>query len=409
MTTKRRPALILCLLLGGFFSGNTISKASNSTNPIEILFIGDSFTHGRHDPALSYNWQFVNDMNMVSSDLYPSGTQSYPLPTSTNYILGATYCEPHPWGGIPGIFKQLTDEAGLNYNVSLSLRSATSLQEKFLNYYETNGYWNTRGNATSQKWDVVILQEQSSLPLPTNYGGNPQQFMAYAYEYQQLINVGAATNFSDAQIGAGTSTTVNYIPANTNANPSAKVYLEETWAYPCNVEKHFNTYVDNNSPVGGPIVALNSSNRPTFQYLHYTKYKTTEKNLLAMSTDLHNSFETAFRSNTNSSGLKNYAGVIPVGDAFMRAVTKKVAKGHAFYGANYEYIADTLNLDLWWQDRLHPTACGAYLSALTIVGKVTGINPTSFGTNDQAAQELGINPTDAGKLQSVASETLGYK
>src|SRR5262244_4439661 len=58
-----------------------------------------------------------------------------------------------PFGGIPGIFLKLTQEAGLNYNVSIDTISSATL----------NGTW---GNATNlpvisaSKWDHVVLQEQ---------------------------------------------------------------------------------------------------------------------------------------------------------------------------------------------------------------------------------------------------------
>ena len=419
MTPERRHSLLFSLVFTGLFCAPVHSQANtgstNTTNAIQILFVGNSFSFGRVDPVMTYNWREVSDLTAASSDAYPYDTHSYPTPHDSNYsytnaeAIAGGYYEPHPWGGVPAIFKQLTMEMGLNYSVSHSLRGSATLKGQFLNMYATNGYWNTRGNATNQPWDVVILQENSSRPLPTNKSGDPQLFQLYAYEYQQLINKGLATNFSESQYITNGSTKIYSIPANPNANPNAKVYLEETWAYPQYVEKHYQTSGDDYTAAGEPVIKLNSSNKPYFETLYYTKARSTVKNLYAMTTDLRISYQKAYASNTNSSGSNNYAGIIPVGDAFQLAISTNIAKGSNFYTANYEYRADTASIDLWWHDRMHASVYGSYLSALTIFGKVTGIDPYNFGTNDQAAEELGISPTYAGKLQSVASKTLGYK
>jgi hypothetical protein len=49
---------------------------------------------------------------------------------------------------------------------------------------------------------------------------------------------------------------------------------------------------------------------------------------------------------------------------------------------------------------------GSYLSALVIFGKLTGINPATFGATEKAAADLGIGPGDAVRLQRVAWEQL---
>ncbi len=63
-------------------------------------------------------------------------------------------------------------------------------------------------------------------------------------------------------------------------------------------------------------------------------------------------------------------------------------------------------INLWWDDYLHASKYGSYLSALVIFGKLTGINPATFGATEKAAADLGIGPGDAVKLQRVASEQL---
>ena len=134
-----------------------------------ILFVGNSFTHGNEDPVYSYNKAAVTDLN-------GSGI-----------------------GGIPGIFKKLTTEAGLAYNVSLETASGQTLSWHYANKASLIG---------QAGWNTVVLQEQSTTPLPTSRGGAPSDFMAGASNLRSLVLA---------------------------ANPSASVYLYETWASPTSV------------------------------------------------------------------------------------------------------------------------------------------------------------------------------
>jgi hypothetical protein len=157
---------------------------------------------------------------------------------------GTNPWEPHPWGGIAGIFKQFTVQKGLDYDVSMSTRNAASLRGHFLN--TANTAWDLRGNIASQKWDVVVLQEQSDAALPVGMGknANPAQFAAYANKIEQFIHSGAAQTYTEAQLydglaacqatgaTANSCNTVRNIPQNVNASADTKVYLTETWARP---------------------------------------------------------------------------------------------------------------------------------------------------------------------------------
>ena len=121
-----------------------------------ILFIGNSFTFGRVDPVMSYNTDHVRDMTA-------------PVPgTSFEDLTGSNEFEPHPWGGIPGIFYEFASQAGLTYDVALSTRNAASLQGHYLNSNPAN--WDLRGNLASQAWDTVVLQDNSTQALPSGAG-----------------------------------------------------------------------------------------------------------------------------------------------------------------------------------------------------------------------------------------------
>src|SRR5690349_24955947 len=87
-------------------------------DPVSILFVGNSYTFGRVDPVMSYNAANVTDLTagMWAAD-----------------ATGSNAFEPHPWGGVPGIFKQFTVQAGLDYDVALSTRNAASLRGHYLN------------------------------------------------------------------------------------------------------------------------------------------------------------------------------------------------------------------------------------------------------------------------------------
>ncbi len=136
---------------------------------IDILFVGNSFTHGHNDPVMSYNKSAITDANGTS------------------------------YGGVPGIFKKLTDQAGLSYNVTIEAVSSATL----------SGLYSTKASVIGQsKWDVVVLQENSTYPLPASHGGHPSTFFTGADNIQNLV---------------------------LSKNPAAELYLYETWASPTSV------------------------------------------------------------------------------------------------------------------------------------------------------------------------------
>jgi hypothetical protein len=375
--------------------------------PISVLFVGNSYTFGRVDPVMSYNTDNVDDMTRPRPEL--------PDPNFTD-TTGTRVWEPHPWGGVPGIFKQLTVQAGLEYAVSMSARNAASLRGHYLN--TANDDWNLRGNIAKQKWDVVVLQEQSDASLPKGRGANanPALFSAYADKIERYIHIGAADFYREREIFGGTTaacqsmtglnaTNCNRqrdVPINPNASAQTKVYLTQTWARPDMVFPHLSTIADANYPTppdGRPIV---DTTDPAFPNGFPDTLYYTDTGLAGMTADLRAAFATKAMTNPN------FAGVIPVGDAFQRALDDNVAKADGFYNDRGTYAAalpqDKINL--WWDDYLHASRHGSYLSALVIFGTLTGVDPASFGASEKAAADLDINPGDAVKLQRVASDQL---
>lgn len=375
------------LCLGGLLAGSAALAA-----PTSILFVGNSYTFGRLDPVMSYNAANVHDLTAPFQLLYAGGSNAW---------------EPHPWGGVPGIFKQFTVQAGLDYDVSISARNAASLRGQFLN--TASPLWDLRGNVGSKTWDTVVLQEQSDAALPAGKGKNANlaTFNAYADQFERFIHNGAAQTYTESTLfgsqaacvatglSAGSCNTSRVIPANANASAATKVYLLETWARPDMVFAHKITKADPTTPDGSPIVDTSASGGPATLYY---------ASLGDMTADLKTSFLAKAASNPG------FAGVIPAGEAFQMALDLGLAKSDGFYDANGVYTLPQAGdlMNLWWNDYLHASKYGSYLSALVQFGSITGLDPNSLGANEIAAFDLGISQSDALTLQHIASAQLGF-
>lgn len=174
------PLLLAALPLAALPLGALARPAAPPARPTVILFVGNSFFHGAFQPVLSYNAAAITDENY--------------LPTRTGQRRRQYQGEPGPWGGIPGIFKKLTDEAGLNYEVHLEAISGGPLQFH---------YDSVLAVIKQPKWDAVVLHDYSTGPVPARHGGQPARFYTYATRLEQAVH---------------------------EASPRAKVYLYETWA-----------------------------------------------------------------------------------------------------------------------------------------------------------------------------------
>jgi hypothetical protein len=321
----------------------TASGLAAAAEPVRILFVGNSFTYTR-PPALQYNIENVTDLNEQNAIDKPEGS---------NPAL------PQPWGGVAGIFKALTDQAGLDYEVSHSLRGGATLRGHVLNTNPAG--WDLRANIMSASWDVVVLQGNSTEAIG-RAGGFFAQFDFYVRTLQRIIRVGDAHSFRETQAYGGTSNATRSIPANPNANPLTAIYLYQTWARP-----------DLTYPEGVPYAG---------------------EPLETMTEDVRAAYAQTAVSN---GGID---GIVPVGEAFMRAVQDGVATRNP-------YEPEPRKLDLWWEeDQFHSSVYGSYLSALVMFGSLTGVDPASFGANERAASDLGIAPHDALALQKVASAQL---
>jgi hypothetical protein len=88
-----------------------------------ILFVGNSFTQGAHSAVRNWHAWTVSDLNHDG------------------------------YGGVPALFKEFTEEAGLAYQVSLETQGGKTL----------GFHYDMRRQLFDRPWDVVVLQELSTL------------------------------------------------------------------------------------------------------------------------------------------------------------------------------------------------------------------------------------------------------
>jgi hypothetical protein len=94
--------------------------------------------------------------------------------------------------------------------------------------------------------------------------------------------------------------------------------------------------------------------------------------------------------------------VYPVGGAFNCAIAARIADPNPYDGTSFG------RADLWAYDHYHASTAGYYLEALVVFASVTGHDPRALGRGEVAANELGLSPELAQRLQSVAWQmTLG--
>jgi hypothetical protein len=95
-----------------------------------------------------------------------------------------------------------------------------------------------------------------------------------------------------------------------------------------------------------------------------------------------------------------FRSVLPVGEAWTRAIAAGVADANPYDGIAAGQI------DLWTFDHYHASSYGYYLEALIVFGRVTGIDPTTLGPRERAADDLGLDPRLVPTLQAIARDQL---
>jgi hypothetical protein len=287
LAIARRMAVAMALLIAA------PAVAQDNAPPQTILFVGNSFTFGALSPVWKYRAASVTDLNHDGV------------------------------GGVPALFKLFTQEAGLDYAVSLETAPGKSLQ----------WHWDNRRGVIDRAWDHVVLQEYST--LDPEAPGNPARLIDYA---RRLAGMVAARN------------------------PKVEVSLTATWSRPDQVYRQTGHWY------GQPIAQ--------------------------MALDIRRANDAA------AAAAPAIDKVHPVGQAFTCAISAGVADPDPYDGISFGTV------DLWSWDHYHASLFGYYLEALTVFADVTGKDPRTLGADETAAQDLGISPRDAVRLQRVAATAI---
>ncbi|MGA9864907.1 MAG: PEP-CTERM sorting domain-containing protein [Acetobacteraceae bacterium] len=391
-------------------AGLMLLPLAAQASPIDILFLGNSFTHGRYDPVRTYNAGFgpnsVHDLlcpSAATCSAAEAGPQVDPsltppagtLPQQLAYLQAnptAQYNEPGPYGGVAGIFLQFTRDAGLNYDVSLITVSSATL----------TGFLNNRGSEAgalplieSGKWDKVVMQDQSFRPLP-----NP-----ITVDGNAVATRGVPTGFQSGVTGL-----VNGIDAaaSTAGKPNPAVTLFESQP----LANYGYTSSNPNAPIFG------SSTGPAGSI--YAPYVGDANPNAAMAQDLHNAYEAAASAYDAANPGKSHVDVALAGDAWITAMNHGLA-------VSDPYLANLPpgEVDLWDSDVLdaccttpigyHPSVYGSYLNSLVLFDQITGVDPETLDAEfdsanpdylDSASYALGIAPDIAHLLAIAAAETV---
>jgi hypothetical protein len=110
-----------------------------------ILFVGNSFTFGATSAVRHYRASSVHDLNDGNT------------------------------GGVPALFRQMSLEAGLDYDVSLETIGGADLGR----------HWRDKRALIDQPWDAVVLQSFSTLDAADP--GNPTRLVASARQIAEAL------------------------------------------------------------------------------------------------------------------------------------------------------------------------------------------------------------------------------
>jgi len=113
-----------------------------------------------------------------------------------------------------------------------------------------------------------------------------------------------------------------------------------------------------------------------------------------MARDIRAGYDLAAKSH---SAIK---GVIPVGEAWTRAMDAGIADNNSLDGI------DAGKMNFWTYDNYHASTAGYYLKALVVFGALTLKDPRSLGGNECSGFELGLSVPQIKSLQQVAYDQL---
>jgi hypothetical protein len=131
-----------------------------------ILFVGNSFTMGSGSPVHIYQPDSVHDLN-------PPNDRGQTL------------------GGVPALFKEMTKEAGLDYDVSIEAVGGKNFDFHFTEKHDV----------LDRAWDEVVIQSYSQ--LNKDKPGDPSVVIAYSQKLDKMFHA---------------------------RNPNVRVWFQATWS-----------------------------------------------------------------------------------------------------------------------------------------------------------------------------------
>jgi hypothetical protein len=415
-------------------AGHALAQDTN------ILFVGNSYTHGRYQPVLGYLAGAANNPSdgVVHDLLCPSlpcstaagsglpvegGTQVTPTaantPTTkggTNYGTGlvgqlnylqanasSQYNEVGPYSGVAGLFLEFTKEAGLHYNVSLIAVSSATLQG-----YVTGTSRSALPLIANSTYSQVVLQEQTFKPLPTTITVSGQSVPTRGAPGTPTDTYGIissscpspCTNANTFGSGVrGLVTTIdNADAAAGQANAAITLYQTPplaAYGYTSSSlvgpgTNNNNSNSANNNTSNNPNAPIYGTSTPSQQTGTnanvpglYAPYVGDANPIAAMASDLHNAYVNEANGFNAAYPTLSHLNVALAGDAWVTAINSGLAQLNPF-AANQP----PGQIDLWDSDPYlaccttpigyHPSQYGDYLDALVLFGQITGVNPETL-------------------------------
>lgn len=321
------------------------SGSDGGSAPQRILFVGDSFTHGRYAPVRQYqSGGVVGDANgtplVIDENFGQTGARAEVAP------------ETGPWGGIPGIFARIAAEVGLPYEVHLEAISETSLE---------NNYAVAKSVIAQPIWNAVVLQELSTRPLSSTLTmdttSNPSNFCGSVQTIEAAVHAAA---------------------------PAAEVYLYETWARADMAMQLAG------APTQANFAAAYAEDLVTISDAYHDIY------YRAATLDGH----IAAVAPVGEAWMLAWNAGVANPDPFVGTSTAP----SLWYGLNA-----TNDPMIKTADERHPSIYGAYLSALVLLRQIAGVDVTTLGGNELAAKDLGIASAIAVALQGAAATAVAQE
>jgi hypothetical protein len=332
----------LCLAACGGGGQATNDSSPPATGTVKrVLFVGNSFTHGRYQPVRKFNNGGQSSTSGGSSLVVDENAGASGARAEDD--------ETGPFGGIPGIVAAFASESGLNAEIHIEAISSATLQ----------GHYNSALDVIADpKWSAVVLQEQSTRPLPSALadGGNsnPSAFCSAVQSLELAVHKMA---------------------------PSAAIFLYETWPRADGAQS-----LAGDPGASGFNAAYNAALAQLGDAYHDANYGAAARDGMI-------------------------TAVAPVGEAWQRAWADGVANPNPYSGSSalpslWYGIQSANDPVISAPDRYHPSIYGAYLSALVLFQQISGIDARTLGSGETAATALGISSTIAVQLQQVAALTV---